>query len=110
MIFIDSTVTRVFPNLFERGESLTSETTYTLKLVSDEITSTIQADKQAKTRTERYFEFDLPDLTNAKDGYYEFQVLDGETLLYSEVAFISKSSAVTYYQNEITNTYFSNAG
>ena len=110
MIFVDSNTTKVFPNLFERGEAITSTTTYTLKLVSDEITSTIQANKQARTKTERYFEFDLPDLTNAKDGYYNFQVFDGSTLLYEEPMYLSRLSAVTYYQNEITNTYFSNAG
>ena len=108
MIYVTDSTTNIYPNLFERGEALSSTTEYTIEVEGIETTVTYTTSSQASPITERYFELPLPSLTNAIDGYYTLRVLDGETVLYTESLFIDKNASVTRYQNEITNTYYTN--
>lgn len=108
MIYINSSTTSLYPNLYEQGEALTGSQTYTLKFTGIEITQTITDSQQANVRKERFFRFSLPTLTSTKDGYYNFTIEKDGNEIYSELAYIELKSANTYNENTITNTYAAN--
>lgn len=108
MIYINSSTTSLYPNLYEQGESLTSSQSYVLEFVGVETTQTITDTQQPNIKEERFFQFDLPDLSTTKDGYYTFNVKKDGTLIYTELAYITIKTSNTYNSNTISNTYVAN--
>lgn len=101
-MYIDSNTTYIYPNLYERGELTTGSQDYTLEFVSNESTTTITDTQTPSAKTTRYFQFEVPTITN--DGYYDFVVKKEGVEIYRELCFVSKSSS-RYSGNTITNTW-----
>ena len=109
MIYINSDTTFLFPDLAQKGEAVNTSTNYTINLVGIEETVTITDDQTPIKATERYFCFQVPTIpSNAPDGLYTFQVLNGPTKVYEETAYLQLKTAYTYASNTPTNTYFVN--
>jgi len=106
MIYIGTTTAYIFINLFERGESLTSTTTYDLIFTNQATKKSTIISIQATAITERYFQFLLNDgLAGEPDGFYELNIYSGSDLIYNELCFVNDKTDVTYNANSITTIY-----
>ena len=108
VIYISNDTSYLYPNLYEQGESLTGSQSYDLTFTGIETTQTITDSQQPNIKSERFFQFDLPDLSTTKDGYYTFTIKKGETTIFEELCYIDIKTAITYNENTISTTYAAN--
>jgi hypothetical protein len=109
MIGIFSNTEFLYVDLFQHDQSITSVVNYDLNFVNS-TDGTIYSinDSTPLEAHKRYFKFNLSTLSaSMSDGLYSFNItLASSTLIiFSEVAYLDRTTAIDFSENNITTTY-----
>jgi len=109
MIGIFSNTEFLYVDLFQHDQSITSVVNYDLNFVNSTDGTIYSIDNLTPLEAQkRYFKFNLSTLSaSMSDGLYSFNItLASSTLIiFSEVAYLDRTTAIDFSENNITTTY-----